>query len=37
MEGVADSVSDITILRGDMFKRVAAIAKLHNKRLQATR
>ena len=31
MEGVVDSGSDITILGGEMFKRVATVAKLHKK------
>ena len=29
VEGVVDSGSDITILGGEMFKRVATVAKLH--------
>ena len=31
MSGVIDTAADITIMGGEMFKKVAAVAKLHNK------
>jgi hypothetical protein len=37
MDGIVDSAADITIMNGEMFKQVAAVAKLRKKRFQTIR